>query len=235
MLCNVWMYMCVCVLYHIIYIHMHRITYIHICGYLAHYIIIINVCTMNMCVCVRGFQIYSECVWICISMLHMFPFINVNIAVPKNGLTWILLLVWLGDAYFGTFVGCWKDRCEVPNNPLSWVGELLEETRHFITTVLIKRRICSMSLPEQEHFAHTSPQHEICQSTRALGSQMLQNVSFVELLTCWPIGPVDLFWEDFNIPPLEVLYCIPRAPHQIEVPVAEALSATTQLPDPSNH
>ena len=186
---------------------------------------------MNMCV--RGFQIYSECVWICISMLHMFAFICVNIAVLKNGVTWILLLVWLGGAILGPSLAVGRTNARFPTT--LWVGELLEETRHFITTVLIKRRICSMSLPEQEHFAHMSPHHEICQSTLALGSQMLQNVSFVELLsflnyrTCWP------FWEDFNIPPLEVLHCIPRAPHQIEVPVAEALSATTQLPDPSNH
>ena len=84
---SVCMYMCVCY----IIICMHNITYIHICGYLTHYMTIINVDIMNMCV--RGFQIYSECVWICISMLHMFAFICVNIAVLKNGVTWILLLV----------------------------------------------------------------------------------------------------------------------------------------------
>ena len=122
---NVYIYVCVC--YIIIYIYMYA--WYNIYTYMR---ISYTLCNNYQCiyykyVCARGFQIYSECVWICISMLHMFPFICVNIAVPKNGLTWILLLVWLRDAYFGTFIGCWKDKCEVPNNP--WVGELLEETR----------------------------------------------------------------------------------------------------------
>ena len=102
---------------------------------------------------------------------------------------WILLLVWLGGAYFGTFIGCWKDKCEVPNNPflgrraigrnMSFHNNSPHQKEDMLNVFAWAGTVC--------------PQHEICQSTRALRSQMLQNVSFVECCKTWAIGPVDFF------------------------------------------
>ena len=141
----------------------------------------------------------------------------VNIAVPQDGLTWILLLVWLGDAYFGTFIGCWKDKCEVPNNPFLGRRAIGKNTSFHNTTVLIKSKICSMSLPEQEHFTIFYP-HEpkawdlsinACTTeSNAAKRELCFFAIFYKMSGTWArhVDHVQKMLIDFKIPPLEVLH-----------------------------
>lgn len=80
-----------------------------------------------------------------IDVTHVSVYTCKNDRPPKWVDMPLVFLAWLGDVYFGTFISCWKDKREVPNNPFLGKSSIGRNTR-FTTQQSSSKGECAQCL-----------------------------------------------------------------------------------------